>query len=260
MNMNSLLPLRHPTLRVSGLGLGLAAALLLLPAASVTAASGSTNSPSRPEFSTFKLILERNIFDPRRSPRYVPRDRSARQRSFRSDYVALVGIMNYDAQGPIAFFDGSSSQYQKVLKPSDNIAGYKITKIEPDSVRLAVGTNEFQMPLGMQLQRDSDGKWQLTERTEPPPERTERSERSYFTRGGPQPMPSRFPQSFPQAFPTTNGDTQVFNPDAEPPPMPLDQQADAGGPPPPPDAVPTNGETDPVLLRMMQRRAQQGGQ
>ena len=64
-------------------------------------------------------------------PRRVRREANTRAVRSESEYFTLVGIMDYDAQGPIAFFDGTSSQYQKVLKPADTIAGYKIAAIEP---------------------------------------------------------------------------------------------------------------------------------
>jgi hypothetical protein len=255
MNVNRKLPLLYSVLRVTHVRLRLAVALLLPLAFYFPAtAAQPTNSPSRPDYSAFKLITERNIFDPRRSRQYRP-TRTDRPRP-RAEYLTLVGIMSYDGQGPMAFFDGTSSQYQKVLKPSDSIAGYKVTRIEPAYVKLAVGSNEFQLPLGMQLRRDSEGKWQLAEPTELPPERSERSERPSFVRGAPQPLG---PRTGPPSL-VTNEEPQMATTDAEPPPPAFDPQLEAGGPPPPPEAATNGGETDPVLLRLMQRRAQEAGQ
>src|ERR1041385_6179537 len=68
----------------------------------------SSNSPSRLHFSSFRIITERNIFNPRRSARYVPTERTRRP-STRTDSFALVGTMSYE-KGFFAFFDGSSSE------------------------------------------------------------------------------------------------------------------------------------------------------
>jgi hypothetical protein len=239
-------------LRVSCLGLSLAAALLPL-AYPFSAVAQTTNNQGRPDFSTFKLVLDRNIFDPRRSPRYVRSTRTETRRAAKPEFVALVGIMDYDSKGPIAFFDGTSSQYQKVLKPADTIAGYKVTQIGPSYVKLAVGTNEFRLPLGMQLRRDGEGKWQLAEPTESTPDR---SERPSVARGAPQP-PARSPGPPP---PVTNVEPPTVGADAEPPPMPPEAQFENAAPNGAPEPPPGGGETDPVLLRLMQRRAQEAGQ
>jgi hypothetical protein len=253
MNLNRNLPAPCSAIRMAHFGLSLATALLLR-AACLPAAAQPTNSQGRPDFSAFKLITDRNIFDPHRSPRIGPRStRDQSRRSARTEYVALVGIMTYDGQGPIAFFDGTSSQYQKVLKPAESIAGYKVTRIEPTYVKLAVGSNEFQLPLGMQLRRDSEGKWQLAEATEASPDK---SDRSSVPRTAPQPPGPRPPP------PTlvTNGEPQAVAADTDSQPVASDAQAEVSGTGAPPDAAPGGGETDPVLLRLMQRRAQEAGQ
>ena len=69
------------------------------------------------------------------------------------DYFALVGIMSYD-KGPFAFFEGSRSEYSKVAKPNDSIAGFKVTGIESNNVQLVSGTNTVAMPINMQMRRE----------------------------------------------------------------------------------------------------------
>lgn len=71
---------------------------------------------------------------------------------------SLVGVMSYD-KGTFAFFDGTSSQYTKAVKLNDTIAGYKISKIDPNSVRLLAGTNQVELQVGMQLRRQESGDW-----------------------------------------------------------------------------------------------------
>jgi hypothetical protein len=69
--------------------------------------------------------------------------------------------MSYE-KGSFAFFDGTSSDYKKALKLTDAIAGYKVTNIAPNRVKLASGTNELDLSVGMQMRREEDGPWLLT--------------------------------------------------------------------------------------------------
>ena len=109
------------------------AALALVLASRPAAAAEETNAhtkaavASRVDFDAFRLIAERNIFNPNRSGRrdYTRRepDRRSRVESF-----ALVGTMSYE-KGRFAFFDGTSSDYRKVIGASDQIAGYTLSLI-----------------------------------------------------------------------------------------------------------------------------------
>jgi hypothetical protein len=226
------------------------------------AAPSSTNAPvsSRNDLSSFKLITERNIFNTRRSARYVPsnRDPNFTRRINRGDSFALVGTMHYD-KGPFAFFDGTRSDYRKVLKPDDTIAGFRVAEISPSSVKLASSTNEVELPVGMQLRReDENSDWVKSERPE-----------SAEPAGGFGASSHLSLQPPTQSPPTTNLDFQNAGPDGAPLPFdPNAVQAFFNGDQAPASAsfaatnapVPgTEGVTDPVLLRMMQRRAQERG-
>ena len=123
-----------------------------------------SNSPSRLDYTSFRLVTERNIFNSRRSARYVPSERT-RTRSAPTDAFALVGTMSYE-KGLFAFFDGSSSDYRKVLKQEDTIAGFKIADIQPSYVKLASPTNQVELRVGMQLRHGESGEWQVADRTE----------------------------------------------------------------------------------------------
>ena len=127
------------------------------------AAQSPRASTEPTDYRNFEIIAKKNIFNPRRSPEYVPTERPMVRT--RTETLALVGVMNY-GKGPMAFFDGSRSDYRKVLKPSENIAGFKVTAIEPTSVKLASSTNEMELQLGMQLSREQEGEWKLAVRPE----------------------------------------------------------------------------------------------
>jgi hypothetical protein len=68
--------------------------------------------------------------------------------------------MSYD-KGQYAFFDGSSSDYKKVVEPGKTIAGYTVTSVTGNSVTLQSGTNTVDLHVGMQMRRDDAGEWQV---------------------------------------------------------------------------------------------------
>jgi hypothetical protein len=144
----------------------LAAGLLFVAPGSWSAFGAQTNddTPGRTDYRNFEIIPKRNIFNPRRSPAYVPSKEPQIIRR-KTESLALVGVMSY-GKGPMAFFDGSRSDYRKVLKPNESIAGFKVTAIDASSVKLAASTNEIELQLGMQLAREEEGEWKLSMRPE----------------------------------------------------------------------------------------------
>ena len=146
-----------------------------LPALSATETSPvvlrEARSPARLDLESFRIIWERNIFNPNRSPynrftRTETRREPGRRRRIES--FALVGTMSYE-KGRFAFFEGSISQYQKVLEASNTIGDYTISEITTSHVKLQ-GTNgqAIEMPVGMQMKREEEGEWMLSERAETP--------------------------------------------------------------------------------------------
>jgi hypothetical protein len=118
----------------------------------------STNTTGRPAFSSFKLITDRNIFSPRRTARSSGVRET--QRMVRTENLSLVGTMSYE-KGLFAFFEGSRSDYRKVVKPSEDIAGFTVAQISRDCVRLTQGTNELKLPVGSFMRKEEGGEWQL---------------------------------------------------------------------------------------------------
>src|SRR5262245_23042120 len=103
----------------------------------LTAVSGfaeKTNSVSPRDFAAFKIIQERNIFNPNRTPRGSGAPRSE-EKPAKIESFTLVGTMSYQ-KGKFAFFDSSSSEFRKVLSPSKSIAGYTLTDVEEGGVKL----------------------------------------------------------------------------------------------------------------------------
>ena len=117
-------------------------------------------SPQRFDQSSFRIVAERNIFNANRSGGGQVRGPSRRPSSV--EYFALVGTMDYE-KGTFAFFEGSSSQYTKVMKPSEVIAGHKLVEISADAVKLEADSKQIELPIGSQMRREDEGAWQLSE-------------------------------------------------------------------------------------------------
>jgi hypothetical protein len=128
--------------------------------------SAATDAPPG-SFESFRLIAERNIFDPNRSPR-APRSSGGEEprRVPKIEAFALAGTMSFSNRH-LAFFTSASSQYQKALKPGDAIAGYQIATVAPDHVKLEKDGAAVELKLNQQLRREDEGPGQVSARTEP---------------------------------------------------------------------------------------------
>jgi hypothetical protein len=152
----------------------LASALAAISAVAQPTNSGSsTNTPPQAESalppaasasrlldeSAFRLIAERNIFNANRSGGPV---RLATRRPSRIESFTLVGTLAYE-KGVFAFFEGSSSEFTKVLKADSVIAGYKLVDIYPNSVKLEADGKQTELLIGSQMRREDAGTWQFAQ-------------------------------------------------------------------------------------------------
>ena len=128
-------------------------ALILTTTALTTAAQTA-------DYSAFKLITDRNIFNPNRLPR--SRFNTVRSSSVQrvTDSLSLVGTMSYE-KGDLAFFDGTSAEFRKAVKPGETVAGLTLSAVGTNYVKVFQGTNEARLPIGTQLRRDNDGNWAI---------------------------------------------------------------------------------------------------
>jgi hypothetical protein len=123
-------------------------------------ANSGTNSANSLDFAAFRVIAELNIFDPNRVPSGPPPVKAPV-----AEYFRLVGTSRHGTgtyPGTYAYFSGSASKYERKLKVSDSIAGYKVKTISFDSVKLADATNELVMQMGMQMRKEENGPWRLS--------------------------------------------------------------------------------------------------
>lgn len=117
------------------------------------------------DLQSFRIIADRNIFNPNRRSgmrsSYRRPERETR-RYTRPESFGLVGTMSYE-KGRFAFFDGTSSDYRKVIEPAQTIAGYTVVDITSRNVTL-LGTNgtQVQLPVGMQMTKQENEPWHLS--------------------------------------------------------------------------------------------------
>jgi len=123
-----------------------------------------TNNSSTPTFDSFNIISRRNIFDPNR--RGIPAWHPATP-SRNPDIFSLVGTMSY-AKGKFAFFDGTKSDYKKVLEPGSTIAGYTIKDITAKEVTLAANGKDLTLKVGSQMRKDGQSDWKQSSQTDLP--------------------------------------------------------------------------------------------
>ncbi|HWY78113.1 MAG TPA: hypothetical protein VN281_21030 [Verrucomicrobiae bacterium] len=136
--------------------------LILFLAMSRAASAAETNSASSTDFKSFQAIIDHNIFDPnRRSGR--PRDQGPTIAPRQSDSFTLLGT----AQGNLAVFTGTRSDFRKNAKPGDTIAGYRIEEIAHNYVKLGAASNKtINLPMLTQMRRQGDGPWSIGPRGE----------------------------------------------------------------------------------------------
>jgi hypothetical protein len=99
-----------------------------------------TNTVSQTDLSSFRVIGQRNIFDPSRTSRRRERSREAPKVA---DTFSLVGTMS-------------------------SIAGYSVTGITPTAVKLDASGRQLEMKVGSYMERDDAGTWKLVANSEMP--------------------------------------------------------------------------------------------
>jgi len=139
------------------------AVVALAMANGFAAPAQETNRAGQADFSAFRAISEKNIFNLNRTARRRGRNRTQQA----GDAFYLVGTMSYE-KGTFAFFDGTGSEYRKILQKAGAIAGYQVMEITPTSVKLETGGKHVTMKVGTQMRHEDQGDWQLVANSELP--------------------------------------------------------------------------------------------
>jgi hypothetical protein len=215
-------------------------------------ASAPASAPVRLDYNAFRTISDRNIFNPNRYARSSGRSPRTDSRSTaRVESFTLVGLMAYE-KGVFAFFDGTKSGYKQVLHGDGAISEFKVTGITPDQVRLVSGTNEFVLRVGTQVRREDEGDWFLADASESAARR-----RVVISRGR---------SGVTATTDAATGESGEINGTSEPEVIVIESgTSDSsenngnggvanGDTPRAENDAGTSGISDPVLLRLMQRR------
>jgi len=149
--------------------------LLTLPAASLRAEEGrlrpESRQPSGPQFDSFRLISDRNIFNANRRRGRTDATTETARPVVQDERVYLVGAWIHDvvtSRVAVAFFEGTKSDYNTSRKAGESIAGYRVAEIRTDGVKLEQTGGPIELPVGGGLSRQGEGKWQVVLVSEPP--------------------------------------------------------------------------------------------
>jgi hypothetical protein len=129
-------------------------------AATPASAAAKAASAANGSFESFRLISDRNIFDPNRRARSA-RSASNEPAAPTGDTVAFVGTMDYD-KGVYAFFDSSDARYRKVLPEGGKLAEYVVKHVEARRVDLTRDGKVTTLEITQQLHRPDGGDWAVT--------------------------------------------------------------------------------------------------
>jgi len=130
------------------------------PATTVPADTSGSKPASRSApvtFDAFRLLVERNIFNPGRVGRSLPTVETPRD-----EFISLVGTMHSD-QGLVAFFDGSAADSRRTVTVGGTIDQYTVTEVDQAGVVLALKNKRFGLKVGQQLRRPPGGEWTAQE-------------------------------------------------------------------------------------------------
>lgn len=220
------------------------------PEASTAVNGASTNAPSRADYAYFRMVNDRNIFNPKRIPNRPDssgRPRRETRRAPKIDAFSLVGSLRY-AKGDIAFFNGTSSSYKTAVKPGESIADHKVVAIDSDNVTLEFDGKAVILPIGSQIRREEEGEWTLA-----PGVASATPTRSNSSSSGSSGTRSSMTAS-------TSGDSNGSPGAAEGEGAAEGDDAEAGDETPAPDspaAARGGSPADEVLRRLLQRREQE---
>jgi len=123
--------------------------------------SGLGYAASVPGFDSFNIVSERNIFSPNRRPSRPAIESSTPEVAPKTDSITLTGVLISD-YGSVAFFDSTLPEYGVDIELGGSIAGYQITEIQIDGLKLTRDGQQTELPLGSGLSRQDEGEWKLS--------------------------------------------------------------------------------------------------
>ncbi len=149
----------------------LAVCTLLLGALALCSAAdvrkGGAPAPKTPPVATgtagqsyddFRLVVERNIFNPNR----VGRTKAApEEKLVRVDAVSLVGTVQHGTEA-IAIFNSTDPAYRKDLRAGESLGEFKLQTISADGVELMREDKPLSLKVAQQLRRVEGKDWTVS--------------------------------------------------------------------------------------------------
>lgn len=127
-----------------------------VPVAKPASAAPAKATTTPVTFDSFRLLTERNIFNPNRVGRTI----AGPAAQPRDEEIRLVGVLD-SAQGLFAFFDSPDIAYRQALHEGGPIAGFTVKHIGPDHVELTRSTGSVTLHIGQLLHRPVGGDWSV---------------------------------------------------------------------------------------------------
>ena len=117
---------------------------------------------SFPSLASFKLIQERNIFDPeRRKPREIRRERPVEPP--REESFTLLGTMSY-GERILAFFEGTQRDWSGAVELGKEVAGHTLKEVGFDNVLLELKGETLALQVGAGRSKRGDADWETQDR------------------------------------------------------------------------------------------------
>lgn len=121
--------------------------------ASAPAAAGAPASG----FDVFRIVAERNIFNPNR----VGLTRAAPEaRPPRIDEIALVGTVEFGGQR-VALFESAEAAFRKSVREGETIGDFTVAKVGAAGIELAREGRTLPLRVAEQLRRPEGGEWSV---------------------------------------------------------------------------------------------------
>ena len=117
---------------------------------------------SYPSLSSFKLIQERNIFDPdRRRPWEIRRERPVEPP--REESFTLLGTMSY-GERTLAFFEATQRDWSGAVGLGKEVAGHTLKEVGFDHVLLELEGETLSLQVGAGRSKRGDADWETQDR------------------------------------------------------------------------------------------------
>ncbi len=144
------------------------AAVVAVPTEDRTAVgskSAEVSSSTRSGRKNYEVVVTRNIFNPDRGRRPPPPKTikvERRPEPPKAERLVLTGTLVAE-NGNYGFFDGTKSDYRKVVRANSEIGGLKVIEITSKHASMQDGTNVFELKVGSEMAKQPDAPWKLSE-------------------------------------------------------------------------------------------------